>query len=190
MDGHSSCPAALGESAGGSSGDSEDMLFRSPASPVTPPKMAAPALRMAGLAVGVHFLLAGCAATPAPSGSQMVVTSPAEFYRNGPAQDTRFAFDQATAVVGASGPDFQLASGARVTVVQREFGFSKVRTEGGDVGYVANEQLRLAPVIARAAPLLETRKPRASQPRRRSAPSSRPPVEQLDLSDIPLPLPS
>lgn len=132
---------------------------------------------------------AGCATTPMPRGSQMVITSPAEFYRNGPAQDPGFALERSTASMGGAGPDFQLESGAMVTVVQREFGFSKVRTAAGDVGYVANEQLRLAPVIARVAPS-EPRKPRASPVRHRNAPSPRAPVEQLDLSDIPLPLPS
>ncbi len=138
---------------------------------------------------GILALSAGCATTPIARGSRLVVTKPAEFYRHGPAQDSGFEVAKFADTADAFGPDLQLASGTSVTMVKREFGYSKVMTESGEVGYMANEFMRLAPPIVQAAPA-EARRQRPARERRRSIPPVRQPEEQLDLSDIPLPLPS
>jgi len=127
-------------------------------------------------------------------GSRFVVIAPtAEFYKNGPAQDVQlninqhtFANDQAQF---QTGPDFQLPKGASVTMLKREAGFSKVVTDNGVAGYVANEKLKPAPPVARAAPM-EMRNERSFRQRTKPLPPSRRNEDQLDLSDIPLPLPS
>lgn len=138
-------------------------------------------------ACGLGIFFAGCAATPVPLGSRLVVTTPTEFYRNGPAQDGSFAFQRSEERANSSGPDFQLPSGTSLTMMKREFGFSKVMTETGDVGYVANEMLQPAPPIVRVAPA-EVRRQRSVPGRPKS--TAPPREERLDLSDIPLPLPS
>ena len=144
--------------------------------------------------------LAGCAMEPMPTGSRLVISAPiAELYKNGPAQDPSFQSPQLASfrtVSGPSaGPDAQLPRGASVTLLRREIGFSRVVTDDGMVGYVANDQLQKAPAITRAA---ATAAPSWSPPGWRGNPSpsrskpprTSPPEEKLDLSDIPLPLPS
>lgn len=139
------------------------------------------------------LLVAGCATEPAPPGSRLVVSAPfAEFYKKGPAQDVGFAqhtFDNFL-TEQAIGPDFQLPKGATVTMLKRESGFSRVVTDTGVAGYVANEKLAPAPAVARNAPT-EARPQRSLlRERTRALPPSRRNDDQLDLSDIPLPLPS
>lgn len=157
------------------------------------PAVCRPSLQL--LRVGLCLVFAGfavgCSNTSGPSGRRWVVSAPqAEFYRNGPAQaanlptDVRFNFPSTS----NAGPDFQLPRGAVVTMVRSELGFSQVMTEDGTIGYVANEQMKPAPVLASAAPP----DVRPSRPARtRSKPNRSVPVreERLDLSDIPLPLP-
>lgn len=137
--------------------------------------------------------LAGCASDPTPMGSRFVVsTAFAEFYKNGPAQDVGFAqhtFDNYLASQ-YTGPDFQLPKGASVTMLKRESGYSKVVTDNGVAGYVANEKLAPAPAVARNVPVETTRPQRNIRERIRSVPPTRRNEDQLDLSDIPLPLPS
>lgn len=144
------------------------------------------------LAGGALAWVAGCASDPVPPGSRFVVSAPfAEFYKKGPAQDVGFAqsgFDNYLAGQYA-GPDFQLPKGAAVTMLKRESGYSKVVTDNGVAGYVANEKLKPAPAVARNVPT-EVRPQRNIRERVRSVPPSRRNEDQLDLSDIPLPLPS
>jgi hypothetical protein len=147
----------------------------------------APALMAAVLA-----FLAGCATSPMPTGSRMVVSVPiAQFYKNGPAQDPGFQQGSLGTLLGQDhGPDAQLPKGSSVTLLKRELGFSRVVTDEGAVGYVSNDQMQRAPAITRAvAPSEPAWKPTPSPRRGKPAPS-RQPVEKLDLSDIPLPLPS
>jgi hypothetical protein len=87
------------------------------------------------------LLLAAAAAVPAACTSieykpderpRMVVTDEhTPVYFRGPAQ--------------GNGPDLSLAKGDEVLVLRREFGFSVVRTTGGQTGYVANDALSPAP---------------------------------------------
>ncbi len=128
-----------------------------------------------------------------PMGTRFVVSAPfAEFYKNGPAQDVGFAqhtFDNYLASQ-YTGPDFQLPKGASVTMLKRESGYSKVITDNGVAGYVANEKLGPAPAVARNVPVETTRPQRTIRERTRAIPPSRRHDDQLDLSDLPLPLPS
>jgi hypothetical protein len=144
------------------------------------------------LASAILALGAGCASDVVPPGSRFVVSTPfAEFYKNGPTQDVGFAqhtFDNYLASQ-STGPDFQLPKGASVTMLKRESGYSKVVTDNGVAGYVANEKLAPAPAVARNAPAV-TRPQHNMRERVRALPPSRRNDDQLDLSDIPLPLPS
>jgi hypothetical protein len=143
-------------------------------------------------------LLPGCATDPAPKGSRFVISTPmAEFYTRGPAQDIGFQTGPTSSlrtlmapVAGQNyGPDAQLPQGTSVTMLKREIGFSQVMTETGAVGYVANEQIRQAPALTRASVPAQWRSQDATPRRSRAQPKAAP-EEHLDLSDIPLPLPS
>jgi hypothetical protein len=150
-----------------------------------------PALRLLLAGCALAFA-AGCASDPVPPGSRFVVSAPfAEFYKKGPAQDVGFAqhtYDNG--IAGQyTGPDFQLPKGAAVTMLKRESGYSKVVTDNGVAGYIANDKLAPAPAVARNIPT-EVRPQRNIRERTRAVPPSRRNEDQLDLSDIPLPLPS
>jgi len=88
------------------------------------------------------LLLAGCTAGKAPVASQeaaqaggekwyVVSARQAPFYEFGPAQP--------------SGPSFGLPQGEYLQLLKREIGFSRVRLENGQEGYVANDFIREAP---------------------------------------------
>jgi hypothetical protein len=101
----------------------------------------------------------------------MVKTQRTAFYTFGPAQ--------------ASGPDFALSHGARVTMLSYEYGYSHVAVEGtGQTGYVATDDLAPAPPMATPAPstLLAASRTR----HRHGGDYSQPPTPE-DESQIPLP---
>jgi hypothetical protein len=76
--------------------------------------------------------LSGCATQVIPVGTRAEVAVPrAPFYKYGPAQ--------------TFGPDFQLNQGVIVTVLKRDFGFTRVLTGDGMSGYVASDDLKPAP---------------------------------------------
>lgn len=147
------------------------------------------------IALAVAAGIAGCATDPAPSGTRFIVSaSSAALYKNGPAQDPSFASPQLasfrTLADPGAGPDTRLPKGAYVTLLRREIGYSRVVTDQGLVGYVANDELQKAPTAVTKAfavplPAKQNSFPRSSKPQ-----PSRPPEDHLDLSDIPLPLPS
>lgn len=148
------------------------------------------------MALSASFVfVTGCATAPIPTGSRMVVSAPtAQFYKNGPAQDPGFQQGTYGSMLSQAqdyGPDAQLPRGSAVTLLSKEIGYSRVSTEDGRVGYVANDQMQRAPVITRVTePAAPTWRP-GPAPRRHKPTPSRPPVEQLDLTDVPLPpLPS
>jgi uncharacterized protein YgiM (DUF1202 family) len=110
---------------------------------------------------------AACAGTgKSGAGSRFVVSAArCQFYKNGPAQ--------------AFGPDAVLPKGQKVTMLVREFGFSQIRLDDQQTGYVATDELTQLP------PEKVTPKPVALASRRRvSAPA---PERGLDLSDTPAP---
>ena len=80
---------------------------------------------------------AGCEtmAPPTPSpefvDDTVIVTDFAQFFRLGPQQ--------------AGGADLSLRTGERVMLQRKEFGYSRVQLEDGQIGYMANEDLQPAP---------------------------------------------
>jgi hypothetical protein len=149
-------------------------------------------MRWIGLGCALWWM-AGCTTEVAPPGSRFVVSkSSAAFYKNGPAESLdfaqhSFANDQSEL---QSGPDFRLPKGAHVTMLKREYGYSKVLTDDGVAGYVANEELQPAPVVARAAAMdMPTGRSYRERIKNNNNAPARKPDEQLDLNDLPLPLP-
>ncbi len=114
------------------------------------------------------------------TGSFLVSSQQAEFYKFGPAQ--------------SFGADFVLKKGDRVTMLDRQSGFSRVLTDNGVAGYVANEDIAPAPPqpIARNAAA-----PRSNAPVFRLPPgrATRGQVQDIpgdslfNVNDVPLPLP-
>ena len=121
------------------------------------------------------MLVAGCSTAGGPGtragDAYIVKNSRTPFYSYGPAQ--------------ASGPDFALSQGDRVTMLSYEYGYCHVAVQGtGQSGYVATEDLAPAPPQPKpAAPALAG----GSHPRHhRSGYGSRP-SGPVDESQIPLP---
>ena len=145
-------------------------------------------------AVGIALCAAGCSTAPAPVGSAFVVSAPkAQFFKNGPAEQFSYVeptFDQNIKAEGI-GPDFELPKGAHLTMLKHEFGFSRVVTDDGIVGYVSNDQISSAPpTVARVTrPPVPNPRSYREPPRKNSRPRN--PTEEpgLDLNDVPLPLP-
>jgi hypothetical protein len=149
----------------------------------------------------VALLSAGCETAPvATPGSRYVVnTTRAAFYKYGPAQ--------------SFGPDFNLVEGQRVTMMERSFGYSRVTTDEGVTGYIATDQIQLAPpepfearpVASLTAPVSSSpdkrkgRKPRGEEARTTTTRSSGKPKRSsvhptpsdplFDVTDVPAPLP-
>ena len=72
-------------------------------------------------------LLAGCSHELAPPGSRFLVSAhSAQFYKYGPAQ--------------SFGADFVLPKGQRLIMLDRSFGFSRVMTDDGITGWVAEHK--------------------------------------------------
>lgn len=145
-------------------------------------------------AVGVLLFAVGCSTTPAPVGSTFVVSaSKAQFFKNGPAEQFSYVeptFDQNIQAEGI-GPDFELPKGAHLTMLKREFGYSRVVTDEGIVGYVSNDQMSVAPSLARVTrPAVTNPRSYRETPKNNTSPHPRKPAEPgLDLNDVPLPLP-
>jgi hypothetical protein len=143
------------------------------------------------------LFLVGCASAPMPAGSRLIVSaSAAQFYKNGPAQDipnldvAQHTFDNYL-LEQHTGPDFELPKGAIVTMLKREPGYSKVVTDGGVSGYVANDQLKPAPPMASVPAPSGMPSVRSLRRPTRARPPIRQREEQLNLQDVPLPpLPS
>lgn len=98
----------------------------------------------------------------------IVVSDYAPFYRLGPQQ--------------AGGADRSLRKDERVMRLGKEFGYSRVQLEDGQVGYMANEDLVEAPP--------EPRTKRLNRKRNGSSSSRSRAVESFDDSTIALPDPS
>ena len=91
---------------------------------------------LAAAGCGALLLSSGCETTPLePSpdfiGDTVIVTDYAQFFRLGPQQ--------------AGGADLSLRTGELVMLQRKEFGYSRVQLEDGQVGYMANEDLQPAP---------------------------------------------
>ena len=138
-------------------------------------------MRRAVISVAVLLSFAGCAnqAQVIPAGNPCVVTAArAPLFKYGPAQ--------------SFGADLTLEHGARVTMIERGFGFSRVMSESGITGYVSNDDFDpVAPEPKKKAePAVTARTlPRAfSGPVRRSQVAPTPGDPLFDVSDSPLPM--
>lgn len=144
------------------------------------------------LPAALAFVLAsaGCAlkknASALPKTGAFVVSShTAEFFKYGPAQ--------------SFGPDFMLKKGERVTMLNRDWGFSRVQTENGVAGYVATEDIepappppapRIASTRSAAVPIGTSRGGSSSRTRRESPEFLGNPNDPLfNVNDVPLPMP-
>jgi hypothetical protein len=108
-----------------------------------------------------------------------VAVTRAPFYKYGPAQ--------------AFGADDSLAQGSRVTMVERDFGFSRVMLTNGVTGYIATDDLKPIPPEPTPKPnerVVTNRKlPRLfSAPVKRSNVQPTPGDPLFDINDVPLPM--
>lgn len=90
----------------------------------------------------VPLLGAGCSSSnpsaSAANGTRYIVTADStSFFKYGPAQQ--------------GGADYILQKGRQVELVERHYGFSRVRTDDGDTGYVPTDDLSPAPEEPRLA---------------------------------------
>jgi hypothetical protein len=129
-----------------------------------------------GMALVAGLGFAGCktaggGASVAQPGLYLVSAQQTSFFRYGPAQ--------------ASGPDQVLVKGEKLTLVKREFGYSRVHLGDGRSGYVATEDIAPAPPPAApsSSPSL-ARKP-AGERRRGQSPK----VSSESAPPLPLPEP-
>lgn len=133
-------------------------------------------------AVCLAGVLAACATNSAkiPPGAQCeVAVSRTPFYKYGPAQ--------------TFGADESVTQGTRVTMVERDFGFSRVTLPNGTTGYVATEDLKPLPPEPKPNPnerVVTNRKmPRLfTAPVKRSNVESTPGDPLFDINDVPLPM--
>lgn len=102
-----------------------------------------------------------------------VAVSSANFFRYGPQQDT--------------GPDQRLPRDTLMRVTSRSFGYAKVKLLNGEEGYVAGDEIHVAPGSLVAAAF-----PTPTPSRRRVYPEPPlPPLEpELDVEPTPIPSPS
>ncbi len=128
-------------------------------------------------------LLTGCASSGPvpPTDKYLVSVQSAQFYKYGPAQ--------------AFGADFNLTQGQKVTMLERQFGYSRVMLEDGETsGYMATEDLKPAPPEPPPKPA-PARKISSGSGRMYSGKPKRSnvqptPIDPLfDVNDVPLPLP-
>lgn len=125
---------------------------------------------MAGaLALG----LAACSSIPPAPGTEryMVTAMRTPFYRYGPAQGT--------------GADSVLENGARVTLLYRSYGFSRVMLDNGISGYVSTDAIAPVPPAPRPSPTPISK--RSSRPQKHREPAHA--DEPLPGMDQPLGLP-
>ena len=133
----------------------------------------------------VLFCLAGAGCEtvpPEPSpdfvGDTVIANDYAQFFRLGPQQ--------------AGGADLSLRTGEFVMLQRKEFGYSRVQLEDGQIGYMANEDLQPAPPEPRRKFGLREKAGRsgeASSPRSRQRSSAAAEEEFID-ADIALPDPN
>ena len=126
----------------------------------------------------IHF---GCAESKfngagAASGETYysVAVNSADFFHYGPQQDT--------------GPDKRLPRDTLMTVTGRSFGYAKVKLLNGDEGYVAGDEIHMAPpsLVAAAFPT-----PTPARRRRVYPEPPLPPLSpELDVEPTPIPSPS
>jgi uncharacterized protein YgiM (DUF1202 family) len=98
--------------------------------------------------LAIVVLFTGCSSVEynSTNAPHMVVTADrTPFFHNGPAQ--------------GNGPDLSLVKGDVVEVLRKEIGYSFVRIEDGQNGYVSNEALAPAPATPASLPLTKQKTP-------------------------------
>lgn len=132
----------------------------------------APILQVA-VACAVIFALHACTSAnrAVPGGTYVVIAPRTPFYRFGPMQNT--------------GPDAMLELGQRVTLVSKEYGYSRFRTAEGVTGYAATNDLQLAPQVKPTPGRFVNPTPASRIASRRRTPAA--PERKLDLGDVPVP---
>lgn len=124
-------------------------------------------------------LLGGCVSNGPmpPTDKFLVAVNSAQFYKYGPAQ--------------AFGADFTLPAGQKVTMLDRQFGYSRVMLEDGTSGYVATDDLKPAPPEPPPKPVRKSTGTgsRSSGKPKRSNVQPVPTDPLFDINDVPLPLP-
>ncbi len=123
-------------------------------------------------------LLAGCAGqtfSPDAAPEFLVTRAQAPFYRLGPQQ--------------AGPPDARLAVDDRVRMLRREFGYSFMQIFTGETGYMANEDIRPAP-LALAAPEETESLPRKVSVGERDLPPVEEPLPKPDMGAQPADAPA
>ena len=130
--------------------------------------------RFCALAKGAVLLVMTTSLSACTTGSQghpgnryLVSGSTNEFYKYGPAQ--------------AFGPDVNLPKGLKVTMLDRQFGYSHIQLDDGQTGYIATDDLKSAPPEPKATPAP------SRVARNRSSHIPTPPERGLDMSDVPAP---
>ena len=136
--------------------------------------MSARLLRHLGVPLcGVAWAACATSGAPSKSTSYMISSPQAEFFKYGPAQ--------------AFGPDLALKRGDKVTLVQKQFGYSRILLADGTSGFVATEDLAPAPPPAPMPRTALASVGGRSGPRH-PASNVRPTADPLfDMSDTPLP---
>jgi hypothetical protein len=140
------------------------------------------ARRAASVALSLAGVLCGCAGTSTfipPGAVCEIAATRAPFYKYGPAQ--------------AFGADDSLTQGTRVTMVERDFGFSRVMLANGVTGYVATDDVKLVPPEPPPKPnerVVTNRKlPQLFHaPVKKSDVHSTPGEPLFDINDVPLPM--
>jgi hypothetical protein len=129
-----------------------------------------------GFAVVLGLQACASANRAVPGGTYVVTAPRTAFYRFGPMQN--------------GGPDAMLELGEKVTLVSREYGYSRFKTAQGVTGYAATNDFQLATTATNKMPgRLVNPTPVSRTASRRRAPAA--PERKLDLGDVPVPdLPS
>ena len=105
----------------------------------------------------------------------MVSAPSTSFFKYGPAQEF--------------GADFTMGNGQRLTLLHREFGYSRVMTENGISGYVSNDDIKPAPATPPPKPTPKSSSISSWFKHTPSSTSNFKPVPQplFDVNDVPPP---
>lgn len=127
----------------------------------------------------ILFFLEGCATktfAPEVAPEYVVIRNASAFYRLGPQQ--------------AHGPDTSLRNGTQVKLLRREMGFSLVQLEDLRTGYLANENMAVAPPQSAAQPAPEAEAAAAKKKGKRDREEESPVYSGPPTNDTPLPSPN
>lgn len=147
------------------------------------PRIQVKAIVLIGSCIGVVLPLAVACTTSAPVDPKIinyvVSVRSAPFYKYGPAQ--------------AFGADMNLQSGQHVTMMTRQFGYSRVMLDDGVSGWVPTDDLKPAPAtpVPKPSPPPVSAMPWANRPNPAPSKFKPSPDPLFDVNDVPPPpLPS